>query len=375
MMTAAESVTGHSAVTRALAAHGLAGSMLDLPATPLAQDAFDEMLSVMRVQRMTGLLWKAIVDGALPVTQGQAEQAEILHVRALSATLVLERLLLETVDELEGRGIPVRVLKGSAVAHLDYPDTSMRTFGDIDILVPGWAFDRAVECLSSLGHTRMFPQPRPGFDRRFSKGTSFRTADGLEIDLHRTFTMGPFGIRLDLPRLWETRADFELGGRRLEALSTEERFLHSCYHAVLGEVRPRLMPLRDLAQIALTRSLDLDRLHTLIRASRGEAVVSRAVRYAWSELDIADVLAISAWAQAYRIDPREAADLAAYGRGSSYTTKSVAALRALPGVSQRASFLYALLVPTKSYLNQRHNGRINRLRKGIGERNRLRRTP
>ncbi len=373
MSAVATSVPVHGQVERAIAAYGLAGTMLDLPAEPLDRLAFARVLSQVRAQRISGLMWQAVVDGALPVTAEQAEQAESLHVQALSATLVLERLLLETVDVLESRSIPVRALKGSAVAHLDYPDPGLRTFGDIDLLVPGAAFDDAVSCLTRAGHERLHPQPRPGFDRRFSKGTSFRTADGLEIDLHRTFTMGPFGVRLALSQLWETHDEFVLGGRTVRALSTEERFLHACYHAVLGEVKPRLVPLRDAAQIALTRPLDVGRLHDLIRASRGDAVVSRAVRLAWREFELVDVLAISAWAQAYRTDPREAADLAAYGRGSSYTTKSLAALRALPTMSQRASYLYALLVPTNSYVGQRHHGRVSRLRSGVRQAGRVRR--
>lgn len=364
MTTRAESVAAHGMVARGVAAHGLAGTMLDFPPGPLDTAEFAELLLQVRMQRLSGLLWLAIVDGALPVTNDQAERAEWLHVQALSGTLLLERLLIQTVDCLESAGVPVRVLKGSAVAHLDYPDPTMRTFGDVDVLVPGEWFDAAVDCLDRQGHTRLHPQPRPGFDRRFSKGTSFRTTDGLEVDLHRTFTMGPFGIRLDLGQLWETSAEFSLAGRRMEALSQEERLLHACYHAVLGEMRPRLMPLRDVAQIALTHELDLVRWHALIRSSGAEAVVARAVRFAWSEFDIADVLAISAWAHAYRTDPRQAADLAAYGKGSSYSSKSVATLRALPSMSQRASFLYALLVPTQSYIDQRHNGRLDRLRTG-----------
>lgn len=365
MTAPAESVTSHDTVARAVAAYGLAGSMLDLPAEPMEEHRFAQLLAEARVQRISGLLWQAVVDGALPVTDEQAEQAEWMHVKALAATLVLERLLIETVDRLTGADIPVRVLKGSAVGHLDYPDPALRTFGDIDLLVPGERFDAAVACLQAQGHTRLYPQPRPGFDRRFGKGTSFRTADGLEIDLHRTFTMGPFGVRLDLARIWETHVEFTVGGRTLQALPAEERLFHACYHAMLGEVTPRLVPLRDVAQVALTHDLDLGRLHELIRASGGEAVVSRAVRCAWREFAIADVLALSAWANGYRTERREAAALAAYGSGSNYTTKSVAALRALPSLSERAAFLYALMVPKRSYLDRRHSGRLARLRTGL----------
>lgn len=363
--TMCDSVGCHRDIIRAVAAHGLPGSMLDFPSQALDPSAFADLLGNVKMQRISGLLWRSIVDEALPVTAEQADQAEWLHVRSLSASLALERLLIGTLESLRAEGVPVRVLKGTAVGHLDYPDPGLRTFGDIDLMVPGNRFDVAAACLEGQGHRRSYPQPRPGFDRRFSKGASFRTAEGLEIDLHRTFAMGPFGVRLDLEMLWETSATFEIAGHTVEALSAEERFFHACYHAVLGEVRPKLVPLRDAAQIALTRRLDLGRLHGLIRASHGEAVVARAVRYAWSEFEIADITAISAWAHAYRTDPREAADLAVYGLGTSYARRSVAALRSLPTMTQRAAYLYAMLLPTSGYLGRRHQGRLDRLRTGL----------
>jgi hypothetical protein len=368
ILAAPVSVGDHSLVARSVTSTGLAGTMLDFPAAPLSDEEWRAVLGEVRAERVTGLLWHAITAGSLPVTDAQADEAEALQVRALAGALVLERLLLETVTRLEQHGIPVRVLKGTAVGHLDYPDPSMRAFGDIDLMVPGSSFDDAVDVLVEQGHRRAYPQPRPGFDRRFSKGASFHTSDGLEVDLHRSFTMGPYGVRLDLDRVWERCDRFPLDGAELCALGPEERLLHACYHAILGEPSPRLAPLRDIAQMALTRPLDLPRLHALIRASHGEPVVAKAIRAAWSELHIADVTALSAWAQTYRTDPRAAADLATYGAGSSYATKSIAALRSLPTLRDRAAFLYALLVPTSSYVANRHPGRMSRLLKAYGQR-------
>ncbi len=349
---------------RTVAAHGLLGSTHQAFTEPLADPDFRLLLSVARMQRITGLLWAAVTDDALPVTDDQAQQCEQAHLEASAAALVLERLLVQTVTALERGGIPVRVLKGSAVAHLDYPDPSMRTFGDIDLLVPGKSFDDAVQTIGRLGHQRQYPEPRPGYDRRFTKGTSFRTADRLEIDLHRTFVMGPFGLRLSLERLWETSSSYELGGVTLQALAPEARFLHACYHAALGGTRPRLSPLRDVAQIALGHDLDLGTLHELIQVSGGEPVVSRAVRTAWYELALADVLAISAWADVLPEDDRARADLAVYGTGSSYAAKSLAAVRAVPSLREKAAFLLALTLPQRSYVGRGDTGRLDRLRRG-----------
>lgn len=363
----------HDELVRAVAAYGLAGSVLDFPTAPLDDDRFDALVSDITTQRMTGLLWNAIADGSLPATTAQADQAEWLHVESLAGSLVLEQLLLHTVDLLDRSDVPYRVLKGTAHGHLDYPDVGMRTFGDIDLLVPGTHFDTAVEIFAGQGHLRLHPQPRPGFDRRFSKGTSFRTADGLEIDLHRTLTMGPLGIRLDLDTLWERSDTFWIADRPLRALGREERFLHACYHAVLGNERPRLTPLRDLVQIALNGDLDTARLHAVIRASRGEAAVARAVRHGWREFAIADMLAISAWADNHRADAKQNAELAVYGPRSNYANKSFAAIRALPTFHDRASFVYALSFPTGEYLDQRHRSRVRRLTKGLAQATRAKR--
>jgi hypothetical protein len=357
----------HPSLARTVAAYGLAGSTLDFPTGPLPERDFERLVGSVLTQRLTGLLWAAVESGSLPVTPTQRERAEWLHVEALAGVLALERLLLETVEVLREHGVEPRVLKGPVLAHVDYPEPSWRTFGDVDLLVRGDDFEKAAEVLASLGHRRRNPEPRPGFDRRYSKGTSFVTRDGLELDLHRSFTMGPFGVRLAVDALWSSSESYRMAGHRLEALAAEERFVHACYHAVLGDAHPRLMPLRDVAQLALGHHLDADRIHRLTRRSGGEAVVARAVQQAWQELAIADVLAISAWAASYRLGPRETAELAVYGVGSSYARKSVASIRALPSWQHRARFVHAMALPTRSYLETRHPGRLVRLRNGLGQ--------
>lgn len=363
-------VLGRSVTARAVAAAGVAGSMLPWPEVPLEEAAWRRLLVEIRGERITGLAWFAVKAGLLPATREQVDELEWMQVGSQSGCLVLERLLLDTVDRLSSAGLESRVLKGAAAAQLDYPDPTMRGFGDVDLIVRAGDFDAAVGILTGLGYRRSYPEPRPGFDRRFSKGASFRTQDDLEVDLHRTLTMGPFGVRLDLDALWQEHEKFDLAGRPIRALGPEARLLHACYHAVLGETVPRLSALRDAAQLALCRDLDLGRLHGLIRASRGEAVVATALRHVWQMFDIADVTALSAWAHAYRADPREAADLAAYGDGSSYTTKSLAALRSLPTVRDRTAFLFALLLPNAAYLDGRHDGRLPRLRTALQQRTR-----
>jgi hypothetical protein len=356
----------HPSMLRAVAAYGLAGTMLDLPEDVLDDRQFIKLNREVRSQRLTGLLWSAIADGSFPVTPSQRERAEESHIQRLAAVLVLEDLLLQTVEALRDAGVPCRVLKGPAVAHLDYPDPAQRVFGDVDLLVPGSSFDVAVATLEAAGCRRRFPEPRPGFERRFGKGACM-TADGLEIDLHRTFVMGPYGERLALDALWERHETFQLSGTRIATLSAEGRLLHAAYHTVLGDRCPRLVPMRDVAQMVLTKAIDYTSLRALMKASAGEAVVARAVRLTWHELQIADVLAISAWSGDYAEDRRAAADLSLYGAASTYAARSFGTVRAIPTWSGKAQYLAALTLPDQGYLAGRDAGQIGRLRRGIRE--------
>lgn len=356
-MTGADSsVADRPPLLRAIAAFGLAGTMLDMPDRRLDDAEFDRVHAAVRSQRLTGLFWSAIAAGALPVSGSQRDRAEESHLEALTSALVLEHLLIQTLAALDQAGIAVRTLKGTTAAHLDYPDPSLRTFGDIDLLVPSEQFDDAVAVLADQGNTRLRSEPRPGFDARFSKGCTFRTPDGLEIDLHRTLTSGPFGVRVALAELWERNERFHLACSTVRTLAVEERLLHTSYDAVLSRLPVGLVPLRDTAQILLTHRVDVDRMRHLMRASGGEPVVARAIRWAWQELAIADLVHLSVWAQNYQDDPQASADLAVYRGESTYAAKSLATVRALPTFSHKARFVLALAMPQRSYLRGRHAG-------------------
>lgn len=350
----------------AVAAYGLAGSLSRLPDAPLDAQEWASLVDRVRRERMPGLLLSAIAEGAFPALPDQLAEATDLHVSSMCTALLLERDLLDTVHLLAGDGIPCRVLKGSAVAHLDYPDPALRSYGDLDILVPPEHFDRAVELLAGRGDLRQFLSPRPDFDRRFSKGTSFITCSGRDLDLHRTFVSGPFGLTVDLPDLFSTCSPFSVGGETVLALGPEERFLHACFHAALGDIPPRLVALRDVAQILLHTPLSVEKVHEHARRWRAEPVVARAVTLAWQTLGIADMVALSVWAARYRLDAGQRRAIRVYSdEGSTYPAQAATALWAIPRFSDRAAYLRALLFPDRHYLAPRDRSYVRRVRRGL----------
>jgi hypothetical protein len=347
-----------------IAGHGLAGCQAELLAEPLGDEDWARLVRRVEHERMPGLLVAAIDDGVLPATSEQAAEAARMHSASMASALVLERDLLLTVEMLSVAGIESRVLKGSAVAHLDYPDPSLRSFGDIDVLVPAESFDRAVKLLVGRGDSRQFPAPRPDFDRRFAKGASFITARGRDIDLHRTFVSGPFGLTVTLPDLFATATPFTLAGATLLALGAEERFLHACFHAALGDRPPRLVAVRDVAQILLHTPLTEARVLELAERWRAEPVLSQAVSFAWDTFELPDAVPLSVWARRYRPNRSQQRALRAYSdEASGYAAQAAAAVLAIPGLTDRAAYLRALLFPQASYLEGRHPGYVGRIKR------------
>jgi hypothetical protein len=359
----------------AIAAYGLAGTFHTLPDRPLDDVAWADLRTHAREQRLTGLLNAAIDDFALPVTDEQREEALDDQTAAMAGALVLEDLLLSVVDDLNAAGIPSRVLKGCAVSHLDYRSPDHRIFGDLDLLVPSSHFDSAVELLARSGYVRPFTPPRPGWERRFGKGASFRAGDGREIDLHRTFCTGPMSVRMRLADIWSEPAEvYSLGGRALEALSRELRLMNAAYAAVLGDKVPPLPTLRDIAELALHPHLDTTQLLELARGWGGEAVLAAAMRSAWSELAIGDVTALSTWADHYRPSAAETRTLALYHtEGVTETARALATAQAIPNVLTRATYLWGLARANPQFASRSKRGPVQRVTHAVSSLRRIRR--
>ena len=360
----------------AVAGHGLERVTLALPEVPVEAPVWAHLMAVASHERITGLLMSAILDGALPTTSEQAEEARLAHRASMVAALALEAALFGAAALLDEAGIDHRVLKGTGVAHLDYPDPALRSFGDVDLLVRSSQFDDAVGALVAVGHRRKFPEPRPGFDRRFGKGSCLVSPGGHEIDLHRTLAMGPYGVRIDVDDLWRRSSTFELAGRPFRALGPEERFVHACFHAALGDKTPRLASLRDVAQMQLARPLDLDLTRRLSSSWRADAVVARAVRMAGDVLGLEMDGPLARWAVGFSPDRRDRRALAVYaGATPTYAAKSFAAVRAIPGIRDKVEFVVTLALPDRRYLEQRNERPIRRWLRGLAQVFRARRPP
>ena len=92
------------------------------------------------------------------------------------------------------------------------------------------------------------PSLGPGSTSRFGKASVHtHPDDDIEVDLHRTLVVGPFGLWIRPEELLERREPFLLAGQKLSRLDDTGMLLNVAMHASLGWSPPRLVPLRDVA--------------------------------------------------------------------------------------------------------------------------------
>ena len=355
-------------VLRGVAAYGLPGATSKLPQAVLDDRAWEAVLAGASGHRLTGHMVRALDDGAFMANDDQQAAALEAHERALAVELVLERLLLTTMHQLDAANIAARVLRGPAVAHSVYREPGLRSFADVDVLVDSRGYDAALALLCAHGARRRYQEPRKGFERRFGKGVCLEIPGGLglEIDLHRTFVAGPFGLAVDTGTLFESSTTFHLGGQELRGLDPESRFLDSCFHAALGRKQPRLVALRDVAEMILCAPLDAERVRARCRAWRCGVVVQRAIGLAWDAFALDSTPEVVRWARSEESSEFEQRALRAYvSADRSYASQAVAGLQAVRSPRAKVRYATALLVPNRAYVRIREGSYRRRVRRAL----------
>ncbi|MCB1257252.1 MAG: nucleotidyltransferase family protein [Microthrixaceae bacterium] len=350
---------------RAIAIWGLPTETPARPEIRIPTDPaeFDGFASVLQQTRLLGPLLAAESLGDVEIPELLRTDLVTRQQAALLWCIELESRLLQVREWFDDAGgIDHLVIKGSAIAHLDALEPSLRTFADVDLLIAAHDIDRAVEILTRHGAKRPWAQRRPGFDRRFAKSVTMTFGDGMEFDLHRALADGVHGHRIPLDRLFDRTDHYELGGVRFAALNPTDRLLHSAYHLLLGSREPALMNLRDLAGYLagetasgdLSNSeLSIDTVVARVREWRGEEVLATAIDLVEDHLGVVPQH-WDDWRRSYTLDQTEAQLIARHrAEGSSLGRAKLDIVRELPWLRTKAAYLTSLAWPTREHLESR----------------------
>lgn len=352
-------------LVRRVAAHGLVERTI--AERPLPDDRFEELLHACATERIVGLLAAAVEDGAIATTPSQHESLANQHGVRMARVLEIEAAALDAIERLATVGIPSRVLKGMATAHLDLPDPAWRTFVDADLLLPSDQFTQGVALLARTNRGRDLVERRPGFEARFAKDVTV-FGPSVELDVHRTLALGAFGLSVDLGDLWAVSDRFVLAGTEVFALDPPRRLLHACIAGMLGDPIPRLATLRDAAALLHRPDLGVDDVVELAVRWRCGAVLAAGVRTVADTLGWPTTHPLLEWSRAYRPSLWERAMLRSYpAQGGSNAACILSGVAALPPRAA-ASYLRAWVLPDRRYrAARRSTHRPSELRAGARE--------
>jgi hypothetical protein len=198
----------------------------------------------------------------------------------------------------------------------------------------------------------MQPELHKGFDDRFGK-EAMLVVGGVELDLHRTFVEGAFGLTVRLDDLFAPPYRFPVGMYELEALPMPQRLLHASYAAALGDWPPRLVSLRDLAQMVHRERPNVADVLLMAREWQCEPIVARAVRHAWDRLALERRFPLVEWADRFEPTRYQRRMLAWHEGPARAFTSQAAAVLVLPSWDDRLAYLRAVALPDPAYLKAR----------------------
>jgi hypothetical protein len=239
-------------------------------ATPQAAEFLVELLAdadvVIRTDAATwaAMAREAVRQGVLPLFHTRLRRlppgtvpegvAAAVHERfthaALRSSLILRELEL-IVDTCSAHDIPVLLLKGLHLVADVYEAPTLRTMGDVDILVPRDRLDDAGRALADAGFDATPVAELAEFCRTNSHLPRMAPPGGLGLGLEVHWNIelptSPFDI---VPaELWAAARPLRINDRDVLVLSPEHLILHLCLHACYHH-RFDHTPLKQLCDIA-----------------------------------------------------------------------------------------------------------------------------
>jgi hypothetical protein len=169
------------------------------------------------------------------------------YTRAVLRSALLRRTLPEIIAALGTAEARPVLLKGPAVADRFYPDASLRTFADLDLLVPRSLLPAAVAALTDIGYSAR-EEFRPGFAAAFGHDVHLvGPGEGgrVDVELHWRIGDDPVANALDHARLVTRGVDIEIAGATVRVPSPADQLLVLAVH-LLSDRAKRLIWIHDL---------------------------------------------------------------------------------------------------------------------------------
>jgi hypothetical protein len=178
------------------------------------------------------------------------------HREQVFSTLSMMAELFRLLKLFAAKDIPALIVKGPVLAMRAYGDPTMRSYGDLDLLVRQRDIRRATESLQAAGYQATVPLS--AIDAGKIPGQYFfhKTDTKLVVELHNDFTLRYFPRPLPIEEFFARQIRVCLDGHEAPALSIEDELVLICIHGA-KHLWERLMWIADVAAL-VTRQTGID---------------------------------------------------------------------------------------------------------------------
>jgi hypothetical protein len=228
---------------------------------------WDALLELADEHGVQGMLARRLEEAnyeGMPGSAREKLQARVRaqHLSSLSLSVELFRIL----DDFLKTQVEVICVKGPTVSQVAYGDPSLRSFGDLDLLVRQRDIQAVYERMQAMGFEPDIP-PQALETGKIPGEYVFRragTARMVEFHSEKTFRHYPRAMRID--NMMARKRCVQVDGRDVPALSLEDEVVFDCVHGG-KDFWERLVWVADVAAI-VTRYRELN-WENALQAAKG----------------------------------------------------------------------------------------------------------
>ncbi|MHB8910465.1 MAG: nucleotidyltransferase domain-containing protein [Syntrophales bacterium] len=225
---------------------------------PLSEVDWEDLLQQSDKQAISPLLYHRLCTlySDTPVSANVRGKLRQAYLENAARNLGLYQNLGTVLTILRRDRIPVIVLKGAHLAAHIYGNLTLRSMGDVDLLVHQDDVMKVEAALLGIGyiphdHSRIMGRDNRHFAYRLSKSTMW-------LEIHWTLLPSAFSFNIDMDGQWERARAATIAGVDAAVLSPEDLLLHLCLHACEQGFRPGLRSLCDICWTLQHHRSDMD---------------------------------------------------------------------------------------------------------------------
>lgn len=224
---------------------------------------WDMLLHIASLERMLPLLYRNL----MLISPEKVPQAVMTRLRNeylfnSSKNLKLTRELLFIIENFDAKGIPILPFKGPILAEQIYGDIALRSFNDIDLLIPEREYTRSEELLQSLGYLnelKLTPAQNAAFLKSEHHHHFCSNKTGTLVEIHWRISTSLFSLQPDLSGAWNRAEITTILGKKVPVFSPEDTFLILCEHGARHKWS-QLSWVYDVAGMIETKKINLPHL-------------------------------------------------------------------------------------------------------------------